>query len=144
MTAAAPRAKRKPAAEKPFPPPSPQWVSLARDRWVRYPIGDAGVRRLQELLATPPRVRMPCMLIYGVSGAGKSMLLESCCERSNVEFACGTASDAAKPHTLLNINYFDSCSVFTRDRKRGLDPACFASWFPWLPSDMRALGLAMS
>jgi AAA+ superfamily predicted ATPase len=31
---------------------------------------------LQELLATPARVRMPCMLIYGVSGAGKSMLLE--------------------------------------------------------------------
>lgn len=76
MTAAAPRAKRKSAAEKPFPLPSAQWVSLARDRWVRYPIGDAGVRRLQELLATPPRVRMPCMLIYGVSGAGKSMLLE--------------------------------------------------------------------
>jgi AAA+ superfamily predicted ATPase len=32
--------------------------------------------RPQELLATPPRVRMPCMLIYGVSGAGKSMVLE--------------------------------------------------------------------
>jgi Cdc6-like AAA superfamily ATPase len=70
------RAKRKIAADKLFPPPSAQWVSLARDRWVRYPIGDAGIRRLQELLATPPRVRMPCMLIYGVSGAGKSMLLE--------------------------------------------------------------------
>ena len=59
-----------------FPPPSPQWVSLARDRWVRYPVGDGGLRRLQELLATPARVRMPCMLIYGVSGAGKTMLLE--------------------------------------------------------------------
>jgi len=70
------RAQRTIEAEKPLPHPSAQWVSLARDRWVRYPIGDAGVRRLQELLATPPRVRMPCMLIYGVSGAGKSMLLE--------------------------------------------------------------------
>jgi hypothetical protein len=76
VTTATPRAKRKLAAEKSFPLPSAQWVSIARDRWVRYPIGDAGVRRLQELLATPPRVRMPCMLIYGVSGAGKSMLLE--------------------------------------------------------------------
>ena len=76
MSATAPRVKRRTAPEKPFPPPSAQWVSLARDRWVRYPIGDAGVRRLQELIATPPRVRMPCMLIYGVSGAGKSMLLE--------------------------------------------------------------------
>jgi hypothetical protein len=76
VTVATPRAKRKRVADKPFSPPSAQWVSLARDRWVRYPVGDAGVRRLQELLATPPRVRMPCMLIYGVSGAGKSMLLE--------------------------------------------------------------------
>ncbi len=76
MTVAAPRSQRKRTVEKPFPAPSSQWVSLARDRWVRYPVGDAGVRRLQELLATPPRVRMPCMLIYGVSGAGKSMLLE--------------------------------------------------------------------
>lgn len=69
------RVGRKPV-EKVFPPPSAQWISLARDRWIRYPIGDGGVRRLQELLATPPRVRMPCMLIYGVSGTGKSMLLE--------------------------------------------------------------------
>jgi hypothetical protein len=62
--------------EKTFQPPSSQWISLARDRWVRYPVGDAGLRRLQELIATPARVRMPCMLIYGVSGAGKTMLLE--------------------------------------------------------------------
>jgi Cdc6-like AAA superfamily ATPase len=68
--------RKRMVGEKPFPPPSTQWVSLARDRWVRYPVGDAGIRRLQELLATPARVRMPCMLIYGVSGAGKSMLLE--------------------------------------------------------------------
>jgi hypothetical protein len=64
VNATAIRAKRKIAADKLFPPPSAQWVSLARDRWVRYPIGDAGIRRLQELLATPPRVRMPCMLGY--------------------------------------------------------------------------------
>ncbi len=76
MSATASLARPRGVKEKPFPPPPAHWISLARDRWVRYPIGDAGVRRLQELLATPPRVRMPCMLIYGVSGAGKSMLLE--------------------------------------------------------------------
>jgi hypothetical protein len=51
-------------------------ASLQRDRWVNYPAGDAGLLRLQELLETPPRVRMPCLLIYGTSGTGKSMLLE--------------------------------------------------------------------
>ncbi len=69
-------ASRRKVTEKRFLPPSAQWISLARDRWVNYPAGDTGLRRLQELLATPARVRMPCLLIYGVSGAGKSMLLE--------------------------------------------------------------------
>ena len=31
--------------EKTFQPPSSQWISLARDRWVRYPVGDAGCQR---------------------------------------------------------------------------------------------------
>lgn len=76
MSATVSSARPRRLKDKSFPPPPPHWISLARDRWVRYPVGDAGVRRLQELLATPARVRMPCMLIYGVSGAGKSMLLE--------------------------------------------------------------------
>jgi Bacterial TniB protein len=45
-------------------------------RWVGYPAGDAGLLRLAELYAMRARVRMPCLLIHGVSGAGKSMLLE--------------------------------------------------------------------
>jgi Cdc6-like AAA superfamily ATPase len=66
---------RKSASATPAPT-SRRWLSLARDRWVSYPAGDAGLQRLGELLVTPPRVRMPCLLLYGVSGAGKSMLLE--------------------------------------------------------------------
>lgn len=53
-----------------------QVASVVRDRWVNYPAGDAGLQRLTELLAMRPRVRMPCLLIYGMSGAGKTMLLE--------------------------------------------------------------------
>ncbi len=60
----------------PVPRPPRSWVALARDRWVGYPVGDAGLLRLGELFPTPARVRMPCLLLYGVSGAGKSMLLE--------------------------------------------------------------------
>ena len=45
-------------------------------RWVGYPAGDAGLLRLAELYAMRARVRMRCLLIHGVSGAGKSMLLE--------------------------------------------------------------------
>ena len=51
-------------------------AAIERDRWIGYPSGDAGLLRLSELYAMRARVRMPCLLIYGVSGAGKSMLLE--------------------------------------------------------------------
>ncbi len=110
VSAVATRAKRKAALEKPFPLPSAQWVSLARDRWVRYPVGDAGVRRLQELIATPPRVRMPCMLIYGVSGAGKSMLLEKFQRdhtQNNERRSGRTASRATTAKSLCRDYPFD-------------------------------------
>jgi hypothetical protein len=56
--------------------PRAQLAALQRDRWVSYPAGEAGQQRLGELLVTPARVRMPCLLIFGMSGTGKSMLLE--------------------------------------------------------------------
>lgn len=52
-------------------------AQVARDRWVRYPVGDGGLRRLQELLATRARVRMPCMLIYGVAARARRCCLKS-------------------------------------------------------------------
>jgi Bacterial TniB protein len=91
------------------------------DRWVSYPRAERILSRLDDLMSLPARVRMQNVLIHGNSGAGKSMIIESCCDRSNVEFACGTASSAAKPYTLLNINFADSCSVFLRDCKRRSD-----------------------
>jgi hypothetical protein len=56
--------------------PTAQMTSIMRDRWISYPAGDAGLQRLTQLLEMRPRVRMPCLLIHGLSGAGKSMLLE--------------------------------------------------------------------
>src|ERR1017187_3597592 len=58
------------------PVPKALLAAIERDRWIGYPAGDAGLLRLGELFTMRPRVRMPCLLIYGVSGAGKSMLLE--------------------------------------------------------------------
>ena len=56
--------------------PAPTLRAIERDRWIDYPAGNAGISRLKELYGMRARVRMPCLLIYGVSGAGKSMLLE--------------------------------------------------------------------
>ena len=49
---------------------------LRQDRWVDHPITVQAIQRLEALLETPRRTRMPCLLIYGDSGMGKTMLLE--------------------------------------------------------------------
>jgi ATP-dependent 26S proteasome regulatory subunit len=38
---------------------------------------------------------MPCLLLYGESGMGKTMIVESCCERSNVDLGHGRSSGEA-------------------------------------------------
>src|SRR4030088_1820468 len=50
--------------------------ALWTDRWVSYPRAESILSRLDDLLFLPPRVRMQNVLIHGVSGAGKSMIIE--------------------------------------------------------------------
>lgn len=50
--------------------------ALWTDRWVSYPRADSILSRLDDLLFLPARVRMQNVLIHGVSGAGKSMIIE--------------------------------------------------------------------
>ena len=71
--------RRRPVASVARKPtvPRAKVATLLQDRWISYPAGGAGLQRLAELLEMRPRVRMPSLLIYGVSGAGKSMLLEN-------------------------------------------------------------------
>ncbi len=49
---------------------------LHRDRWIDYPRALETLAQLEALLATPPRTRMPCLLVYGDSGMGKTMIVE--------------------------------------------------------------------
>jgi Cdc6-like AAA superfamily ATPase len=57
--------------------PAPERIAhLRQDRWVDHPIAVQALRRLEGLLSTPRRTRMPCLLIYGDSGMGKTMILQ--------------------------------------------------------------------
>jgi len=49
---------------------------LRHDRWIDYPLAAEALNRLEALLTTPPRTRMPCLLIFGASGMGKTMIAE--------------------------------------------------------------------
>jgi len=54
---------------------------LRRDRWISLPQAEAALDRLEELLTYPPRGRMPCLLLFGSTGMGKSEILNRFAER---------------------------------------------------------------
>ena len=65
--------------------------ALWTDRWVSYPRAEAILSRLDDLLFLPPRVRLQNVLIHGVSGAGKSMIIEKFVRDHPLEFGLDTS-----------------------------------------------------
>ena len=53
------------------------WIRQAR--WINYSRTDQILGRLAELLDYPPRERMPCLLLFGATGMGKTHLIENSC-----------------------------------------------------------------
>jgi Cdc6-like AAA superfamily ATPase len=49
--------------------------AMQRDRWVDYPRAAEARQRLERLLGTPQRERMPCMIIHGESNIGKTLVV---------------------------------------------------------------------
>ena len=48
---------------------------MQRDRWVDYPRAIEACLRLERLLGTPERERMPCMVLHGESNIGKTLIV---------------------------------------------------------------------
>jgi Bacterial TniB protein len=51
-----------------------RWIH--HERWILYSHADAALARLGELLQYPPRDRMPCLLLFGMTGMGKTRILQ--------------------------------------------------------------------
>jgi len=49
--------------------------SLRRDRWIDYSRANQALQKLEHLLDTPPRERMPCMVLHGESNIGKTLII---------------------------------------------------------------------
>lgn len=49
--------------------------ALQRDRWIDYPRATEALQRLERLLQTPERERMPCIVMHGPSNIGKSLII---------------------------------------------------------------------
>lgn len=50
-----------------------EWIRA--DRWLAFDAAASALARLADLLAYPPRDRMPCLLIYGDTGMGKTKII---------------------------------------------------------------------
>jgi Bacterial TniB protein len=50
-----------------------QWIRA--ERWISYPAAELALATMDELLTYPQRNRMPCLLIHGRTGMGKTMIL---------------------------------------------------------------------
>src|SRR5450755_2777943 len=51
-------------------------TSVQTARWVAFPRAGVAVEELERRFHYPTCARMPCMLLYGDSGMGKTMILE--------------------------------------------------------------------
>jgi len=49
---------------------------IRHDRWIEYPRAKRILERLADLVDYPPRDRMPCLVIYGATGMGKTRIIQ--------------------------------------------------------------------
>lgn len=49
---------------------------IRQDRWIEYPRAKRILERLVDLVDYPPRDRMPCLVIYGATGMGKTRVIQ--------------------------------------------------------------------
>lgn len=51
-----------------------QWIRA--ERWISHPAAETALEAMEDLLSYPQRNRMPCLLVHGRTGMGKTMILK--------------------------------------------------------------------
>jgi hypothetical protein len=51
-----------------------QWIR--QDRWIHHSRAEQVLNRLSDLLTYPARDRMPCLLLFGATGMGKTRIVQ--------------------------------------------------------------------
>jgi hypothetical protein len=77
-----------------------QWIQA--DRWIGFDQAQAALDRLYALLAYPARDRMPCLLIYGDTGMGKTKIVRKF-ERMHPPTFCQATGVTRRPVVVAQI-----------------------------------------
>lgn len=56
-------------------PPAERIAYMQRDHWIRYDRADQVLAKMEEILAHPRVIRMPCMMLVGEPNNGKSRIM---------------------------------------------------------------------
>jgi replication-associated recombination protein RarA len=63
------------AREEAHLPDTERILRVRAEHWIHYSLAESALMRMKELLAYPQRDRMPCLLLYGATGMGKTKIL---------------------------------------------------------------------
>jgi hypothetical protein len=72
--------------ERAFWPDKDRIAWIRQDRWLGFRKADAVRTMLSDLLEHPPRTRMPCLLVFGKTGMGKSHIVQRFAEENPPRF----------------------------------------------------------
>lgn len=76
------------------------WIRA--DRWIGFDQAGLALARLENLLAYPPRDRMPCLLIYGDTGMGKTKIIRKF-ERAHPPKFCQVTGVDHRPVVVAQV-----------------------------------------
>lgn len=74
------------------------WIQ--QDRWIHYTRADEALKRIAELLACPPRNRMPCLLLTGAPGMGKTHIVQRFVRNHPAQFDALTGTTRTRVASL--------------------------------------------
>tara|TARA_R110001599_G_scaffold463_1_gene2001 strand:- start:1269 stop:2201 length:933 start_codon:yes stop_codon:yes gene_type:complete len=76
------------------------WIKA--DRWIGFNQAGAALARLTALMDYPPRDRMPCLLIYGGTGMGKTKIVRKF-ERAHPATLCQATGVTHRPVVVAQV-----------------------------------------
>ncbi len=75
-----------------------QFIKTAK--WIHYPRAESALVRLNSMITYPECARMPCLLVYGDSGIGKTMMIEKFVRDHPASF---DRSEGVEHHPVLSV-----------------------------------------